>query len=306
MSTPSTPVMSEAGFLDRLADPGMRSGEARVRLGDGEVSMSFRRGTHPSVVVGFQGAVDRVKRGLPSFVGFIRDPGVGASQLMISDPCLETSSTLTTSWYLGHAGFELQRQLPLFLERVVLALGATRCVLFGYSAGGFAALYYSWHLPGSVAVALTPQTNLARYYRTRLEAYREACWPGMESVEAALSVVNGDLTALYSKGLSNTLVYLQNSADTFHLREHYAPFLASIGKGVERMITKVDFWGGFGHSSIPSSEWVRWVIASLDAPTTSTRDILSEYYRERTTPSTPGGTSREEDLEIARRLSGAG
>jgi len=305
-STHSAVVVSEAEFVDRLYDPGLQSKEFKVQLRGGEIAMNVRRGTQPSLVVAFQGAVDQAKWKMPSYVGFVTAGSVRGSQLMIADPSLERSPALATSWYLGHSGFDLPKLLPPLLDNIVSALGASRTVFLGYSAGDFAALYYSWRMPGSVAVALNPQTNIARYYRRHMEVYRGVCWPDLTSVESLFSTVEGDLTTLYSKGFSNTVIYLQNSMDLFHLKEHFAPFLTSIGKNLDRLITKVDFWGGFGHASIPKNEWIRWIAASLVAPTTSINDILVEYQREMEVRSTSGEISRGVDFEIAKRLSSSG
>jgi len=128
MSTQGRVVVSETELFDHLADANVGEAEFGVLVNNNKISMKFHRGTQASLIVAFHGAVDRTKRKLPSFPAFIGQAVVQASQLMIADPSLEQSPTLTASWYLGHSGFELQRLLPPLLGNIIATLGGPRSV----------------------------------------------------------------------------------------------------------------------------------------------------------------------------------
>ena len=178
------------------------------------------------------------------------------------------------AWYAGHEGFELQTILPELFQHIIESLGATRVAFVGSSGGGFAALYYSWQIPGSIAVVSNPQTNLNRYNRGLLENYRAACWPSLGEDAQLEEKIAIDLGPLYAKRCLNTMIYLQVASDFYHIRRHFAPFVAALpGKYADRLIVRMANWGRRGHIPVPATIWIPWVNAALTAPETTAASI---------------------------------
>jgi len=253
------------------------SGVFRLQVGNGSVAMKLRRSDSPVLIIFFHGAIDRSKRQVPIFTSFERAP-VTANYLSISDPSLERDSTLRIGWHIGNKDQNLQELLPKVFDSIVARLGIEKVIFVGSSGGGFAALYYSYKMANSIAVVCNPQTNIEKYYRNFLTRYLDSCWDKDFELSKHSEVITLNLTGLYSKGLTNRVIYLQNSTDTHHMTNHFAPFASVIpGSDEVKFISKVDFWGSTGHSAIPSSEWFVWVKAALESDAHSAVAILERY-----------------------------
>jgi len=272
MYQPAQPIEADV-FLASLRDR-TSNGLATVALDGGELPVSVRLRESSSLVFTFSGAVDRDTHTLPRFAALGLDDHVPASIIGISDPSLARSDEMKLAWYAGHEGFELQQILPQLLQHIIESLGATRVAFVGSSGGGFAALYYSWQVPGSIAVVSNPQTNLNRYNRGLLENYRAACWPSLGQHAQLEEKIAIDLGPLYAKRCVNTMIYLQVASDFYHIRRHFAPFVATLpGKYADRLIVRMANWGRRGHIPVPATIWIPWVNAALTAPETTAASI---------------------------------
>lgn len=291
---------------DELADSIARvPGDAKivVRYTDTELSFAVSRRRNPRLVIVFQGAV---KPGRPTadFDTSALAQQLDATVISIAEPSLVRSANLATSWYAGHEGFPAQRILVDSLHRIQRALDVTRPIYVGGSSGGFAALYYSWHTPGSVAVAVNPQTSLERHLPKPVREYRLSCWPALPADASLSDVIDQDLTVLYGEKVPNAVVYLQNSMDPFHLRNHLGPFLSSIRQAdYATVVTEVGFWGKFGHSgSIPRKIWYEWTRVALDASSISATDLLACREQPVREVATNERRAASDDTSIARRI----
>jgi hypothetical protein len=178
------------------------------------------------LVIIFHGAVDKKTRKVPVFSRFFDDNYLGnLNQLSISDPSLLLNGDFSLAWYMGHHDFPLQKILPEIIREISNALKIRRVVFFGGSGGGFAALYYSFFISQSIAVATVPQTDIFRYYLGHRRRYRLACWPDLVEDIMLKNIACTDLCALYRAGANNTIIYLQSAGDKFHISNHMTPFL---------------------------------------------------------------------------------
>jgi pimeloyl-ACP methyl ester carboxylesterase len=277
----------------------------RVDCNGTPVQIQASRRRNRRLVVLFHGAVKPDRRHL---VTEFNTPKlaklIDANVVAVTDPSLERSATLTAAWYLGHEGFPAQRLLAKLFRQIQDRLKIERPVYVGGSAGGFAALYYSWVNPGSVAIAVNPQTSLSRHRTAHQLAYRNACWPSLEAGAGLGTVVHEDLSVLYRKKVPNAVVYLQNSMDPYHLRNHLAPFVGAIRPAdLAKIVTDVRFWGTVGHSnSIPRQAWFDWARAALDATSISAVDLLTAHAQQASTSSPAPERLQDTDLGLARRL----
>lgn len=229
------------------------------------------------LIVAFHGAFERSRNELPKFLDR-QNIGVEAHRISIADPALERSDRLALGWFAGDDGFPLQQLLPAYLKSLIEKLSIERVIFMGSSAGGFASLFYSWHIPGSVAVVKNPQTSILAYRRSAHDRYVRACWPrGVENYGSIGPEL--DLTELYSKRVDNTVIYIQNTLDFHHLYNHMVPFLASIPSDfTEQVVVKTSYWGRAGHSdSVPLREWDAWAKAATLAESPTSTDITNSY-----------------------------
>ncbi len=219
--------------LDALSAAKNPNQTVYVDLGEGKVPMRFRHAPGAkALIVCFHGAVDRATREIPAFAPYLLGQDNSAHQLLISDPAMLLDGTHRLGWYAGYDGFNLQAVLGQAIRKVAAELGVERVVYFGTSGGGLAALYYGWYHPGSVVVVGNPQTDIERYYKSLIDLYRAACWPKLATDAALGSVIAAEVNSLYSRSIENTVVYLQETTDRFHLHQHLAPFLAAIPPGI--------------------------------------------------------------------------
>jgi pimeloyl-ACP methyl ester carboxylesterase len=286
---------------------GLRSdAKLQVNCNGTVLNLQVSRRKNPRLLVLFHGAVTPDRRHLVTEFNTPRLANlVDANVVAVTDPSLAQSPTLTAAWYLGHETFRSQKLLTKMFRQLEARLRIVRTVFVGGSAGGFAALYYSWASPGSIAIAVNPQTSLTRHRRSHEAAYRAACWPGLAPELPLASVVHEDLALLYKKRVPNSVVYLQNCMDPFHLRNHFAPFIGAIRPAdLSRVVTNVGFWGTVGHSnSIPRQVWFDWAKTALAAETTDAVGLLAAHQRSAIVPR-PGNKAKanENDIAVARHI----
>jgi|APTNR8051073442_1049403.scaffolds.fasta_scaffold06500_4 hypothetical protein len=206
-----------------------------------------------------------------------------AHQITVYDPAKLRREGFSISWYAGDDEFDTQALLPTFFQTAASALAVKRTVYFGSSGGGFAALFYSFHHTGSVAVSLAPQTNVHRHIPRAVERYFSSCWPDLAkgAIDKRISL---DLGKLYrSRPFRNAVIMLMSAGDTFHYQNHAVPFLAdvfaSLAKSDISLTFASDYWGKLGHGgAIPSAGYLPWVRAALAAPSIDQEDILATYH----------------------------
>jgi len=176
------------------------------------------------------------------------------NRIFISDPSLLISPTLNLAWYAGNSKQRLQQILQDIIAKVVSAFGSEKLVFFGTSGGGFASLYYSSQFPGSLAIVANPQTNIARYEPEPVANFAETCFEvsGPDAMERLPHSVTTDLVKVYSKPVDNTVAYMQNSTDAFHIQGHRDPFVENLHYSNSVFELMGDDWGA-GHAAPPKA-----------------------------------------------------
>lgn len=182
------------------------------------------------LVVALHGALDRSKYTLPRFewMGTLQERS--ESLLFLSDTGLSSSQDLRISWYTGNAEDDLTSRYAGLISSMAEKIGAKKIALLGFSGGGFAALSMASLIPGSVAVAFSPQTSINKYYHVFSQAYTEALFSSFASMEEVEQQFphRMNLVERYSKaGIESKFVYVQNTGDIHHMRHHYTPFRAA-------------------------------------------------------------------------------
>ncbi|TXG81448.1 MAG: hypothetical protein E6R14_07805 [Thermomicrobiales bacterium] len=293
-----------ASLRDRSAN-----GVSMIACDGGEMPVSVRMGDPTKLVFSFTGAAaNRGNFSLPHFAVHGLAGYTPATIIGFSDPSLARDDALKTAWFSGHEGFPLQRVLPDLIAAMIEHLGAARVAFVGGSSGGFAALFYSWHIPGSVAIVTNPQTNFQRYIQPPIADYRSVCWPSLANNEALAATIDTDLCTLYANRFANSVIYLQVASDYSHLKGQFAPFVASLPpEFIHRLIVRIANWGRRGHKPAPANIWVPWVKAALAAPDTTAASIEQTWEEMNPLPLPPLPPSTRptnRDAQIAAELAG--
>lgn len=236
-------LFSSLAELEATAVP---AGISSIAYGSGTLDLLFVRRPSQNLVVIFHAAADPATVSLPIFVGQGITQNLDASVLFVSDPALDFH--IPIGWYAGDENRNLQADLERAIRHIASTVGAENIIFEGSSAGGFAALVYSHAFPGSLAMAVNPQTDIYRYHQGKVDEYLSACWSGGKPAEedAVTSAID-----LYSGSFPNHVLYLQNQRDEFHLINHYEPWSHSFGElSGTRWITIEGDWGD-GHAPPP-------------------------------------------------------
>lgn len=222
------------------------AGISSIPYGDGTLDLLLVRRDAPNLVVIFHAAADPATATLPIFVGLGITESLHASVLYVSDPAMDFH--IPIGWYAGDHERHLQSDLQSVIRHVAASVGATNIIFHGSSAGGFASLVYSHAFPGSLAIAINPQTDIHRYHQSKVEEYLRACWQGLKPTpdQAATNALE-----LYAGSFPNYVLYLQNQRDDFHLTNHYAPWAQRFSDSAgTRWTTITEDWGE-GHAPPP-------------------------------------------------------
>lgn len=271
--------------VTRLTDPELGTGPRVLLFEDTEIHARFLPASGPTdtLIVRFHGAVQRAHRALPAFQPNLPQLSHHGHQLTVCDPTMMTRDGFSLGWYAGHDGLDVQAVLRRFLARVAEVLETRRHVYLGSSGGGFAALHYSYHHAGSVALVLGPQTSIAAHTPATVANYMTNCWSG-QTLDDISKTVNTDMCALYRGGHDNTVIYIQSTGDFLHNARHLAPFMEAIHDGSaddrqnSRFLPVLDYWGRPGHGgAIPHDVYIPWLRAALAARSGDGHDILAAY-----------------------------
>lgn len=236
-----------------------------------EIPVTYKPGNSSELLILFHGVIRRDVRAFPAYEKFLP---VDCHQLSIADPALLKNERIISSWYLGGEQDNQVEIICELIDYVVNQLGIQRTLFLGGSAGGYAALLYSYKTPGSLAIAVSPQTRLSSYQSKFAGGFRTSMWPNANSFG---DVANSDLVELYSQGAENFPIIVMSSRDTGHLHSQIFPFLGRLPFEMQnRLVLEVGFWNVLGHpSSVPRSRYLGWVEAAL-ATADWSADNLSE------------------------------
>lgn len=168
------------------------------------------------------------------------------NRIHVHDGLLARSKNLRIGWYLGTPEVDLSAQLTQILERVLHQLRRGPVVIFGSSAGGFAALTQGEALSDTIVVAANPQTVLERYepslYRKWLEI---AGWiePGGALPSPDVIGARTDLRQKHGAFAPRHTYLLLNVNDNLHVNSHAIPWLEDVLGGRPVSVVAGTGWG---------------------------------------------------------------
>lgn len=235
-----------------------------AQLGALAVPIAWSPDSGPVLTVLLHGAVERTKVQLPMFQRkrFHKSLHIGPA-IFIADPTLDLRADLKLGWYLGTSDVDLHRELAVLIEQFRIAAGASKVLVVGSSGGGFAALQIAGHLPESVALAFSPQTDLDAYVaRFRRAAYEAAF--GVPSLTADDERRARTSALVHYEGLDllPRAHVVSNSGDQSHVVGHLEPLRRLYASRDASRLTVADSFLGNGHRS-PSNEDYEQAVRSL-------------------------------------------
>ena len=200
-------------------------GKFCVEVNGNPIDLDYEdRGYDTTLVLLHPALSDKVTR-LPMFIGRSISKNARANRLFIADPTLNMADDLFLAWFAGNKD---QPNLEKDLHKIFMKVsGDKRTAYFGPSGGGFAALVFSSMHPGSLAIPVNPQTNIADYMPKRVCEWTNIAWGMSNDKDAsgiAMPPVVTNLQEVYSKPLENHVLYIQNTGDTGHMKTHWEPF----------------------------------------------------------------------------------
>lgn len=239
---------------ERPADAGIHTLEAGPLL----LPFALDPRAGDTLTVLFQGAIDRARIRVPIFLRWRYQLEMQAGPtLAFADPTLDLSTSMRLGWYLGTEKADLAATIAETVQRVADTLGVRHVVLAGSSGGGFAALQVGAHLPDSVVVAMSPQTDLRRYSPRLVALATEPAlalrkMPESRHLLKRVSILER-MNAL--KQFPRTIM-VSNPGDTLHVKHHEGPlreFYEQAGHGSRVSTVEVDL--GSGHRSVDNETY---------------------------------------------------
>lgn len=229
-------------------------------------SLLLRREHATSLVVHLHGSIERQHYELPRFERLSSLEDLDAHVLLLADPTLALNPNLRIGWYIGSEHDNATEHLAALVRHIASRLGVDRVILAGSSAGGFGAMALTPRIPGSLALAFSPQVSVRRFGPEWADALRRAAFPDhptFESVEQDPAIrPRVDLVSLYEQVTGGRVWYVQNSGDSTHVDQQQGPF-ARLG---DPRVTFIDEFHCAGHNPPTRTRVRAWIDHALDSP----------------------------------------
>lgn len=220
------------------------------------------------LLVSLHGGVSMGMERLPRFEWMRTLAERPESQLYISDPTLTLNDRLLNGWYVGDDAEDLTPRLAAIVEEVAAQTNSKHIVLLGSSSGGFAAARIGHLVSDSVALAFSTQRNLGFGPVIHVPDFFRFVFPldsGYGEVHERIgSRVSIEETLSRNPGVR--FVWVQNSGDVEHMRDHFLPFSKADSSGSDsevfgENVHLVEKYYGPGHPVPP----LKLFNASIDA-----------------------------------------
>ncbi|WP_086991199.1 hypothetical protein [Agrococcus casei] len=267
--SPATQTLFKS-LPDFLAADSYKNGVLTIQHGGIPIDIKFDGRGHDTTTIFFHAALSSGTAKFPIFAGQLMSEDLPTNRIHVSDPTMLIDDNLMLGWYAGnHRQPKLQTTLRFILGALIPP--DQRVVTFGASGGGFASLYYAGRFDGATAIAVNPQTNIARYIPQAVDRYTQLGWKvrGTNKIGTVPAITN--LVWRYKRPVPNRAFYVQNLNDTFHMANHYSPFIDAVH--AENEVHSLMFDGKKGHQP-PSPEFMRGVLEAAisggPAPTSLT------------------------------------
>ncbi|EOR03423.1 DUF6270 domain-containing protein [Acinetobacter sp. ANC 3926] len=190
----------------------------------------FQKKESKKLYVVFNGALNKDRQDAKVYHRWSWNSLFDGSVLYISDPTLFKYPETNLAWYIGDKNVQFQQILKDFILKVSkrMSLSPEQIILYGSSGGGFAALKLASIIGnGILAVAINPQVNVFNYIKNQVDDYLNICWEEND-FNKLKNRTEFDVLSTICKSNCRVL-FIQNSKDEFHFKNHFIPFLEKFG-----------------------------------------------------------------------------
>lgn len=213
----------------------------------------------------FSGDILREKNAPPVYQRWSWATHFPGNCLFFSDPSLKLSNKLGLSWYSGSEDADPMPNIACIVNKICsyLEIDEKDIVTYGSSGGGFAAIRFLLFSNCSTAVAINPQTRIKKYYRSKVKEYLQELYPSY-SIEDALKAYETrmDLLKSYHFLKNKKIIYVQNTVDNFHMKNHAEPFFKMFGSNSDHL-NKMFFEELGGHGKAENQEVFDKILAMI-------------------------------------------
>jgi hypothetical protein len=248
------PIVLFGSLEEFLKSSVTKSGLYTIKYGETFLDFLFAYRGSDRLVVSFHAALgSRVGVKIPIFLGQ-KISGDQANLLFVSDPGLYYGESIVLAWFSGAYSCPFPKILPRIVRKFQEDSQSPRLIFSGISGGGFAAMLYGPMFPGSLSLAINPQTKLWRFGEHHVREYLRVCFlePKADNLEESLKRhITADLGDIYNVPVKNHLLYVQNGTD-HHVALHAKPFLDALHEDNKRRVKYLEghSWGT-GHVAPP-------------------------------------------------------
>lgn len=290
---------------DSLLRNKIESGVHTLHINNRYFDFLFVNRSSKTLFLTFSAAAGESKTTYPIFSGLKLGNREDVDMLAFSDLGQSGPEALKTTWHLGTRRVPTTSIILSLIKKLKRDHKYENVVIFGSSAGGFAALNISRRVEGSTAVVMNPRTELQTTPTTFTEYLKIA-----HSGRNPFSTDETSMSSAYSRRTMNRIVYIQNSEDSNYYENHFIPFSKANLNETKYIIGK---WGN-GHLVPP--EWVYTSVLDvlLRGRVEAEQFFESEYTNHKRLPSNDKISSiskhaigvvfdkRKDDESIAERL----
>lgn len=247
-----------AGLEEFLATP-PRPGLNEIMIGPRPIHAFFEFRGFPTTFVHFMAALPA--KGwdtYPIFRGKMLASKFEMNRLSLSDPNYALPGRPPTGWFCGTEDHRVQEHLAPIIRHFSTAGVEAQAIMFGSSAGGFAALLHGSLIPESVTVTINPRVDLLRM-PSQFPTLVKDTFPSanMYTIHEALQTSAG---FAFRNGPGNTVAYIQNIQDPTYFEGNLLHFLGLNSNDPRVHLNLVD--SGPGHR-MPTGTEVHDVLGAL-------------------------------------------
>lgn len=187
--------------------------------------------------------------------------------IVVSDPTFHLDSGLGAGWFVGTKEKDATKNFSAILRLITSTLDIANkdLVFWGSSAGGFIAMQFARHFPGSAAVAVNCQTEIWRY--DAWQPLYKYGFPGLDSEEINANYKDRLSTIVNIPNFDKNRIFMvQNTEDTHHYRDHFMPFVKKVMPAQEATLPE-------GITRIEGSPFTFWIYSHPDGHMAETPEM---------------------------------
>lgn len=243
----------------------------------------FTQDKKNKLIVFYPGAFDRTRSTLPKFQRSTYFKWLKYNALSFFDAThyLTDDPAFKSGWFQGTAKIFYADAYAELIAQIAKSrnIENKNILLYATSAGGLPCLKAAAKLPGCNVVITNIQTDLLRLRPGRLETIMRTSYPGLSEVE--VMGTHAERLTVLNEQLDVNLIYAQNTADPFHHKNHFLPYVDKLKQGLNKGRSSIIVYthDETGHQPLPREYELRLIESVLDEKE-RLEDIYSPFLEE--------------------------